>query len=449
MIAVVTTDRKWPKLTDRDEFRFLADLVLKRSGGDDTVISLSDQHGGTTRFANSQIVQNVDSRRGAVTVTVAFGDRHGTASTTDFTAGALQDVLTRAERIAKASPGDPEYLPPPDPRTFAARATSRPETASAGPARRLEYCNEAITHCRIENLQAAGIVSSSSACVGVAASNGLFAHEERTEARFSLTVQAGEATGWSAAAHRSLDHLRIQERTLAAIDKAKRSSDVRELPPGRYSVILEPAAVAGLLTGFLWMLDAKAYEKGTSPFAGKLNQCVIDKRLTLQNLPDHADLLGTGFTAEGLPSEASTWIEQGVLRQLAYDRFTARTRSIKGLPTLEAPCLSGAGATAGRIVDLMKQAGRAILVTNFWYIRTVNPADLTLTGMTRDGTFLVEDGQIVSAAKNFRFHESPLRAFNHVEGFTEPFEAVTSETGKLLVPAMLVDDFNFSSVTRF
>ncbi len=449
MTAAVTTDKKWPKLTGRDEFRFLADLVLKRSEGDDTTVSLHDQHGGTTRFANSQVVQNVDSRRGTLTVTVAFGKRRGTASTTDFTAGALQEVLARAERIAKASPNDPEYLPPPDPRTFVPRATARPETASAGPARRLEYCNEAITHCRIENLQAAGIVSSSISCVGVAASNGLFAHEERTDARFSLTVQAGEATGWSAAAHRSLDHLRIQERTLTAIDKAKRSVDVWELPPGRYSVILEPAAVAGLLTGFMWMLDAKAYEKGTSPFSGKLNQRVADKRLTLQNLPDHADLLGTGFTADGLPSEASTWIDQGVLRQLAYDRFTAWTRGIKVLPTLEAPCLSTSDVTAGRVVDLMKQTDRAILVTNFWYIRTVNPADLTLTGMTRDGTFLVDDGQIVSAVKNFRFHESPLRAFNQIEGFTGPFEAVTSETGKLLVPAMLIRDFNFSSVTRF
>lgn len=446
---MANSGKLWPALTGREEFRFLADLVFNRSTGDDTVVTLQDHHGGTTRFANSQVIQNVDVRRGGLTVSVAFEGRKGTASTTDFTAGALQDAVARAERLAKASPKDPEYLSPPEPRTFTSRDTSRAETAAAGPARRLEYSNEAIGQCRIENLQAAGIVSSARGAVGIAASNGLFAHEERTEARFSLTVQAGDATGWSAAAHRSLDHLKIQDRTLSAIGKAKRSVEVRELPPGRYPVVLEPAAVAGLLHGILGMLGAKDYDKGTSPFAGKLGQRIIDKRLTLENLPDHADLLGVGFTAEGLPSEPSKWIDQGQLKQLSYDRFTAYRQGVKVIPTLEAPCLSGSGAAAGKLADLVKGIERAILVTNFWYIRTVNPGDLTLTGMTRDGTFLVEDGHIVSALKNFRFHESPLRAFNQVEGFTEPYEAVTAETGKLLVPAMLIRDFNFSSVTRF
>ena len=380
---------------------------------------------------------------------MAFGRRHGTAGTTDFTAGAVQETLTSAEQIARVSPEDPEYLPPLEPQPYPTLPTTRPETAAAGPARRLEYANEAIGQCRMENLGAAGIVSSSIASVGVAASTGLFAHEERTDARFSLTVQADEATGWSAAAHRSIDHLRIQDRTLTAIDKAKRGRDVRELPPGRYSVILEPAAVAGLWTWMLWTLDAKSYEKGTSPFSGKLGQSIVDERLTLRNLPAHDDLLGIGFTTDGLPTVASDWITDGVLTQLAYDRFTAKERGIDKIATLDAPCLSGRGSSLPTLQELIKSAERAILVTNFWYIRTVNPTDLTLTGMTRDGTFLVEDGEIVSAVRNFRFHESPLRVFNRIAAFTEPAEAITSETGKLLVPAMMLHDFHFSSVTRF
>jgi predicted Zn-dependent protease len=450
MTAVTTGNAKtWPKLTSADEFRFLADVVLKRSGADHTVVNLHDLHTGTTRFANSRIVQNVDTRRGTVTVTVAFDARKGSASTTDFTAGAVQDALARAERIARVSPEDPEYLPPPEPQVFPTLLTSRPETAAAGPARRLEYANEAIGQCRIENLQAAGIVSSSAASVGVAASNGLFAQEDRTDARFSLTVQADDATGWSSAAHRSIDHLKIQDRTLSAIHKAKRGREVQELAPGRYTVILEPAAVAGLWSWMLWTLDAKSYEKGTSPFTGQLGRQILDERLTLQNMPGHPDLLGTGFTHEGLPSGDAAWIDKGVLRQLDYDRFTAKQQKIKRIATLEAPCLSASGPAASKTQELIKQSERAILVTNFWYIRTVNPTDLTLTGMTRDGTFLVEDGQITSAVRNFRFHESPLRVFKHVDAWTEPAEAVTSETGKMLVPAMVLRDFNFSSVTRF
>jgi predicted Zn-dependent protease len=438
-----------PKLTNRDEFRFIAEQILKRSTGDHTLVALHDQQSGTTRFANNQIVQNVDTRRGSLSVTVAFGQHHGTAVTTDFTAGSVQETVIRATQIAHLSPEDPEYLTPVEPQQYLTPPTMRAETATAGPVRRLEYTNEAIGQCRMENLGAAGIVSSSIATVGVAASTGLFAHEERTDARFSLTAQAGESTGWSAAAHRSIDHLRVQERTLTAIDKAKRGLETRELPPGCYTVILEPAAVAGLWSSLLWMLDAKSYEKGTSPFSGKLGKFIVDKRLTLRNLPAHEDLFGVGFTSDGLPTVASDWITDGVLTQLVYDRFTAKMRGIDIIPTLDAPCLSGSGSSLPTLQDMIKNTERAILVTNFWYIRMVNPTDLTLTGMTRDGTFLVEKGTIVSAVKNFRFHESPLRAFNRIEALTNPAEAITSETGKFLVPAMTLRDFNFSSVTRF
>jgi predicted Zn-dependent protease len=425
------------------------ELVLNRSTGDHTLLSLHDQQSGTTRFANNQIVQNVDMRRGSLSVTVAFGQRHGTASTTDFTAGAVQETVARATNIAERSPNDPEYLPPVKPQHYVTTPTARPETAFAGPARRLEYTSEAIGQCRMENLGAAGIVSSSMATVGVAANTGLFAHEARTDARFSLTVQTGDATGWSAAAHRSIDHLKVQERTLTAIDKAKRGLEIRELPPGRYPVILEPAAVAGLWHSLLWALDAKSYEKDTSALSGKLGRRIVDTRLTFRNVPAHEDLLGIGFTPDGLPTVASDWITDGVLTQLSYDRFTAKERGIDTIPTLDAPCLSASGSPLPTLQEMIKHTERAILVTNFWYIRTVNPTDLTLTGMTRDGTFLVENGAIVSAVKNFRFHESPLRVFNRIEAFTNPTEAITSETGKLLVPAMTLSDFNFSSVTRF
>ncbi|HWF60890.1 MAG TPA: TldD/PmbA family protein [Nitrospira sp.] len=439
----------WPKMTSSDEFRFLSELVMTRSSAEHTIISLRDHHAGTTRFANNQVIQNVDARRGMLTVTVAFGGRHGTAGTTDFTAGAIQDTLARAERIARISPVDPEYLPPPDPRLFPVRETAKPETMAAGPVKRLEYANEAIGHCRMENILAAGVVSSSATAVGFAADNGLFGYERRADARFSLTVQAGDATGWSAAAHRSIDHLKVQERTLAAITKAKRGRDACELPAGRYPVILEPAAVAGLWAWLIWSLDAKSYMKGTSPFAGKLGQAIVDERLTLRNVPDHADLLGEGFTHEGLPSTDSVWIDRGILKQLAYDRFTAKAGGVEIIPTLEAPVLSVEGPTVHSIQELIKSTERAILVTNFWYIRPVNPCDLMLTGMTRDGTFLIEKGEVVSAVKNFRFHESPLRAFQRLSAWTAPMEAVNSEMGKMLVPAMALPHFHFSSVTRF
>ncbi|SPP64579.1 TldD/PmbA family protein [Nitrospira lenta] len=445
----VTGAKPWPKMTTREEFQFIAEQVLNCSTADHALVALHDQDSGTTRFANNQVTQNVNTRRGGVTVTVAFGARQGTATTTDFTAGSLRGTVKRAETIARVSPEDPEYLPPAGPQAYNSCPTVRSETVKAGPSVRLEYANEAIGQCRMENMSAAGIVSSARASVGVAADTGLLAFEERTEARFSITVQAGDATGWASAAHRSIDRLKVQERTLSAIHKATVGAEPQELPPGRYRVILEPAAVAGLWSWIIWMLDAKSYLKGTSPFAGRLKKRILDKRLSLENCPGHADLLGVGFTAEGLPSTASAWIHQGVLQQLAYDRFAAQAQQIMPIPTIEAPRLSIEGSSASSLAQLIKSTDRAILVTNFWYLRTVNPTDLTLTGMTRDGTFLVEKGEIVSAVKNFRFHESPLRAFQQVESWTAPMEAVTSETGKMLVPAVVLPEFHFSSVTRF
>ncbi len=438
-----------PTLTREDEVRALTDLVLTRSTGDHTFVVFQDLYGGTTRFANNQIVQNVNTRRLSLAVTVAFGQRHGTASTTDLATGAVEEAVRRAEQIAKVSPPDPEYLPPVGAQPYPSPPTSRPETVSAGPGRRLGHAREAIELCRAERLQTAGIVASSAATAGVAASTGLFAYEPRSDARFSVTVMAVNSTGWASTLHRSIDRLGVGARTRVALDKAKRSADPKEIPAGRYTVILEPAAVAGLITWVAWMLDAKSYDKGTSPFSGKLGRRIVDQRLTLRNRPDHPDLLGQGFTWEGLPSHDVAWIEGGVLTQLAYDRFTAKEHHVDVVPTLEAPYLSGDDAAVPSVDALIGNTERGILVTNFWYLRIVNPTDLTLTGMTRDGTFLIEDGRITTGLRNFRFHESPLRAFNQLEAFTIPMEASSAETGKLLVPAMKLRDFNFSSVTRF
>ena len=412
--------KPWPQMTGRDEFRFLADLVLKRSSADQTVVNLHDQHSGTTRFASSRIIQNVDTRRGTLTVTVAFDGHRGSASTTDFSAGSVQDTLARAERIAECLPRIRNICRPRIRKSFRRSKRAgrrRPRRVPPGVWNmRTKPSDSAVLKILkppvLSPLLSRRWVSPpATACL----------HRKSVRRRVSVSPCKPKMppVGARRLTARSII-CRIQDRTLTAINKAKRSRDVQGAAPGRYRVILEPAAVAGLWSWMLWTLDAKSYEKGTSPFADQLGRQILDERLTLQNLPGHPDLLGTGFTHEGLPSEDAVWIEKGVLKQLAYDRFTAKQQRIKRIATLEAPCLSASGPTALKTQELIKQCERAILVTNFWYIRTVNPTDLTLTGMTRDGTFLVEDGQITSAVRNFRFHESPLRVFKHVDACTEP-----------------------------
>ncbi|HEV8540630.1 MAG TPA: TldD/PmbA family protein [Nitrospiraceae bacterium] len=445
----------------REEFRRLAEIVLKLSPGQRTFFVLHDGDSGTTRFANNQIVQNVHTRRVSLAVTVAFGQQHGTATATDFGEETLRDVVQRAAQIARLSPPDPEYMPPLQPQDYPPLSTVREDTVGAGPTRRIALAREAIELCKSEHLTAAGIVSSSFKVVGLAANTGLFAYEPRTESKFSVTAMGAagsRASGWAANVHRSIEQLQVVERTRTAIEKAKRSVELREIPAGRYTVILEPAAVAGLIGPLVWMLDAKSYYKGTSPFVGKVGRAIIDRRLTLQNRPEHEDLLGDGFNGEGLPASEMTWIEHGVLRQLRYDRYTAQEHHVYPTPALDAPYLSAEspshepasapGSSVSTLDELIAGTERGILVTNFWYIRTVNPTDLTLTGMTRDGTFLIEDGRVGSALVDFRWHESPLRALLQVDGLTAPADAVSNENWKMKLPALKLRDFNFSSVSR-
>lgn len=436
-------------LITREQFRRLADLVLKISEGDQTFLSLHDMSGGTTRFANNQIVQNVNTHRVSLAVTVAFGRQQGTATATDFGEDAIRDMVGRATDIARVSPEDPEYMKPLPPQEYVPLETIQQDTAFAGPEKRIMYAAEAIHRCRAGGFTAAGIVASSVAAVGLAAKTGLFAYEPRTEAKFSLTAISGEASGWAANVHRSIDTLGIPARTRVAIHKARQAANPKEIPPGHYTVILEPSAIACLIAPMIWTMDAKSFYKRTSPYEGKLGRLIMDRRLTLSNQTRHPDLLGNGFNSEGLPAEDLVWIQNGVLKQLRYDRYTAQEHHVHPSPAFDAPYLSGEGTEAANIDELIASTPRGILVTNFWYIREVNPTDMTLTGMTRDGVFLIEDGQITTPLVNFRWHESPFRAFSNVEAFTAPTDAVSNENWKMQLPAMKIADFNFSSVTRF
>ncbi len=436
-------------LTDRAEFDRLINLALKAAEADHVFVSLSDRAGGTTRIANNQIVQNVATRRRQLSISVAFETRHGRASTTDLTEQAIRDAAAQAVAIARSSPPDPEYMPPLGPQQYPVLVTLRHETAEVGPARRAAEAGRAIDLCREAGLEAAGIVESYVESAGLAASTGLRAFEQRSDARFSLTATGTNSSGWVNNASRSFDDLNIESLARTAVDKALRSADPQELEAGRYTVILEPAAVAGLLGPLSFSLGAKSYHRGTSALSGKLGQPILHEHLTLRNRPDHPQLMGRSFDGQGLPADFQVWIDGGVLRRIDYDRFTAAEHNTQPTYGLDAPHLSGTAPAGAGVESLIEGTERGILVTNFWYIRSVNPTDLTLTGMTRDGTFLVEDGQVRCGLLNFRWHDSPLRALREVLAYTTPQEAITMERGKMLLPALKIADFNFSSVTRF
>ncbi|RMH05819.1 MAG: hypothetical protein D6704_08565, partial [Nitrospirae bacterium] len=342
----------------------------------------------------------------------------------------------------------PEFLPPLPPQSYLPMLPIPPETVSADPFVRANITNEVIQLCRAHQVRGAGFMSVTRDKISLAASTGLRAYDETAHARLSVTAIGSDSTGWIDRAHRSIHALEPAHWTNVAIEKARQSAHPRSLPPGRYTVLLEPAAVAGLLAFLIEALDAKDYESGASPVSGKLGTRILDSRFTLEHVPDHPHLLGARFMRDGLAHTRKVWIQQGVLKQLAYDRFTAQVHGVDPTPALNAPVLAGESSAARSVSEMIRQINRGILVTNLWYIRPANPVDLTLTGMTRDGTFLIEDGEITTGLCNFRFHDSPLRVFQAVDSFSEPMEAISAEYGKMLVPFLTVRDFHFTSCTN-
>jgi len=373
----------------------------------------------------------------------------GSYRTTRLDPVGLREAVERAEAIARVSPADPEYLPPLPKQNYLALRTYYESTAGLNPTRAAELLRPVIERCRAQSLVGAGIISYGTSAVGLAASTGLMAFERRTDATFSLTASAEDSSGWALNSHRDADQLKIERLTERAVSKALASKNPREVEAGHHPAILEPAAVAGFTSSLLWSASAKNYEKGNSPYIGKLGTQLLDSRLNIRTDPGQPDLLASSFDQQGLPVKPMLWFDRGVLTQLWYDRFTAKKAGKEPTPFATAVVLETAGPAAPSAEDLIAKTKRGILVTNFWYIRSVNPKDMTMTGMTRDGTFLVEDGQIVSGLKNFRFHDSPLRALAAIEAATAPAEAMSTEQGKSLLPALALPDFNFSSVTRF
>jgi predicted Zn-dependent protease len=436
-------------LMSESAFRRIAHVALSSTKADHALVNMGDSQSTTLRFANNQVVQHVSVREPRLTVEVAFGQKKGTARANRFDEESVQKTVAQAERIAKLAPDDREYMPPLPSQEYLSPPTFKGSTASTTPMDLARRTKPVIDRCKKEALTAAGIMTSEVSCRGIAASSGLCGYEQSTASEFSLTATATDSSGWTSVGHRDINELDIPENARRAIDKAVTSKSPKELPAGHYPVILEPAAVAGIMGPIFWYANAKSYYRGNSPFVGKLNTRILDERITLRSDPMHPDLMGSGFDREGLATKPMTWVDKGVLQQLYYDRFTAKEHNVAPTPFPSSGVMEVVDQRVQSVDDLVASTKRAILITNFWYIRPVDPKDMTMTGMTRDGTFLVEDGRIVCGVRNFRWHDSPLRCFAQIDAATVPMAAQSMERGKSMLPAVRLPDFYLSSVTEF
>jgi predicted Zn-dependent protease len=316
---------------------------------------------------------------------------------------------------------------------------------------------EAIRAVEAAGQTAAGIYSTGESVFALLNSRGVFARHRETMACFSITAMAADSSGWAKASACNLAALNPLELAQTAARKATDSKAPRELPPGRYTVILEPAAVLDLTGQMFPDFSATAIRDGRSFLKDRIGKKIFGDNITIHDDSCHPLQSGAPFDGEGVPRRRLTLVERGVVREVAYSRQaaalagTAPTGHGFPLPNEfgESPANIVIAGGATSLDEMMASTDHGILVTRFWYIREVDPYEKIFTGMTRDGTFLIEGGRVTAGVRNFRFNQGLMEMLSNVESLSAPVRASGEETFDMVAPAMKVREFNFTEATRF
>ncbi len=439
----------------RSECEDIARRALGFATAGETRVTIASGQQGNTRFAVNQISTAGDSYNATVTVQSSYGTRTGGASTNRLADESLRDAVQMAERLARLSPEDPEALPLLGQQQYADAPGWSEATASLEPTERANAVRLIATPARAANLTSTGYLEANAGAFAVANSRGLFAYHRSTSCALTTTVRTpdGTGSGWAGGAHHDWARLDPAAFGARAIEKAKLSRSPVAIEPGRYTVILEPTAVGNLVQLIAGPLSARSADEGRSFFSrpgggNKVGLKVVDERVSLLSDPLDPEAPAVPFTADGLPLARTVWIENGVVRNLAYDRYWAGRQSRTPSAVAGTLRMSGGSTTMD---EMIASTRRGLLITRFWYIRGVDARTILYTGLTRDGTFLVENGKITRAVKNLRFNESPIFMLNNIEAMGTPVRVSASEAGgpgtAIVVPPLKVRDFTFTSLS--
>jgi predicted Zn-dependent protease len=421
--------------------------------GGDVAVRLVSSRSANTRFAVNEITSTGDVDDTEIEVTVGFGLREATATANQTDRASLRELVARTARLARIAPENKERQPLLPPQRYRAVAGAHdPATASLGAGARAAAAKAAIDAARSRDLQIAGFHEHEAVLTALATSAGLFGSHLATRAQLSMTARTrdGTGSGWSGVEDTRAAGIDARALAATAVDKAVRSAKPRRLEPGRYTVVLEPAAVSGLLGGLDGALDRRSADESRSVFARpgggtRIGEALFERSVTVRSDPYSAVMPAAPFDGEGVPHAATSWIEGGVLRQLATLRFWAKKSGVAALPS--PPALELAPGTATR-EQLIKGVKRGVLVTRFWYIRMVDARTLLLTGLTRDGVFLIENGEVTAPVNNFRFNESPIAMLRNVVAIGNDSARVPSDGGVAVrTPSLCAREFNLASIS--
>ncbi|HSO39218.1 MAG TPA: TldD/PmbA family protein [Labilithrix sp.] len=398
------------------------------------------------RFAKNEMTTSGEFDEVTVGVSVALGQRHAATSTNQTDAASLKALVERAVSMARLSPVDPESMPLLPPQQYAKTlAPFDMKLAAFGPEERAAIAMRAIAEGDAKKVQIAGFYHREILEQAARSSTGLSAAQRETVGSYTVTARTADATGsgWGGReVHRAAD---LDDVTLSrtAIDKALRSASPKAVPPGKYTVILEPQAVAEMLQFLVGEMDLRSIDEGRSFFTGKVGKKVFADLVSLRSDPTDPETPSAAYDEEGMPLGPQAWIDAGVARDMYASRYWAQKQGVKPSGNQEVFKLSGGKAES--VDELIAGTKRGLLVTRFWYNRMLEPQSIMLTGLTRDGLFLVENGKITGPATNFRYNESPVSVLRNVDAMTRKTVRVPGVNGKWHVPALRTNEFTMAS----
>ena len=448
-------------LLSAEQAKAIADKVIGMSKADEIRVVIDSGWSGNTRFAGGEITTSGESNDVSVSIVSTIGKRRASSQTNVLDESSLKRTVDLTERLAKLSPEDPEIMPELGAQNYSPVKSFIDTTANLGGEARAAAAKRVIdrageTGHAAGDVFVAGYLEANAGTRALANNKGLFAYHRSTDANLSTTVRTpdGTGSGWASAGSRNWSAIDPAALGARAAQKAVASRNPTAIEPGMYTVVLEPQAVADLVPLLGGAFSARSADEGRSPFSKrgggtKLGEKIADERVTIYSDPTDADLLASPFDAEGLPVQRRVWIENGVLKNLTYSRYWAQKQGKEA--TGGGGGFGGGGFPGGikmvggtkSLDELIAGTQRGILVTHFFYIRALDQRTVMLTGLTRDGTFLIENGKITKSLKNFRWNESPLFMLNKVEeiGRAEPTSA-----GQVM-PSIRAKDFNFTSLS--
>ncbi len=441
------------KILSQEETRRITQKVMGLTKADQCIVNINGSRTGNVRYARNNISTAGLVEDTTMAVAVAFGKKQGIATINEFDDKSLEKVVRRAEDLARLAPDNPEFLAAVTKQEYKATSTFNKKTAAIDPDFRAQVAAYSIEAAKKNKLMTAGFFTDNTAFSVVANSNGVFGHQESTDCDFTCTVRTedGRGSGWVKRSATDVSRFDAREASSVAIEKALRSVEAKALEPGRYTVILEPAATSELLGVMLGGFGARAADEGRSFLAKKgggnrLGEKLFDQQVNVWADPWNTDVPVLPWDGNSmLARERTDLIKDGRVNALNYSRFWAQKQGMRAIGGHGNIIMAGTNKSTEELIASTK---KGILVTRTWYIRMVDPQSVLLTGLTRDGTFYIENGKIKHPIKNFRFNESPITMLNNIEEIGRPVAIGGDEVPfSMMIPAMKVRDFNFTSLS--